>query len=107
MGLSVGAASLAGRTNKVRIPHNRSDREPILQPSDLPAGNGPKFARPSLFIHTLHGGVIGARVRKLRASSISSKPLPPRPSHIPAPKPSVRPSMTLAKSGGAKIAQHS
>jgi hypothetical protein len=57
MGLSVGAASLAGRTNKVRIPHNRSDREPILQPSDLPAGNGPKFARPSLFIHTLHGGV--------------------------------------------------
>ena len=60
MGLSVGAASLAGRTNKVRIPHNRPDREPILQPSDLPAGNGPKFARPSLFTHTLlRGGVIG------------------------------------------------
>jgi hypothetical protein len=58
LGLSVGAASLAERTNKVRIPHNRSDSEPILQPSDFPAGMGPKFARPSLFADTLHDRVI-------------------------------------------------
>jgi hypothetical protein len=47
-----------GRTNKVRIPHNRSDSEPILQPSDFPAGTGPKFARPSLFADTLHDRMI-------------------------------------------------
>ena len=47
-----------GRTNKGRIQHNRSDSEPILQPSDFPAGMGPKFAGPSLFADTLHDRVI-------------------------------------------------
>jgi hypothetical protein len=39
----------AGRTHQVGISHNRSDSEPILQPSDFPAGNGIKV-RSRVFV---------------------------------------------------------